>query len=299
MIQDAGCPLCGENNLSVQYILADPTYRTAQCRACDFVFMNPYPSDSFLQDYYRSRVLYGTEGGTKEHFGRAIDDRRRLIENLLTAHGARLRDGYALDFGAGAGIAVAALDALGFEAIGIEENPQSPATALRLFGVKIVNKELGDVPDGIRLFTIFEVLEHIKYPKRFLATVHERLAPDACIIGSVPNYTGIGRYLNGTSSIALAFPEHVNQFTKRTLNRTLAESGFEVLYIGFPPPYGVSLTLGFRKYLENRYSLGISIRRLISVITFLKKFAIYPPLNIFAERTGFLGHGLVFMARKR
>ena len=118
------------------------------------------------------------------------------------------------------------------------------------------------------------------------------------MIGSVPNYNGIGRYLHGTRSIALIFPVHLNQFTKASLRRTLMQGGLEVLYIGFPPPYGVSLTLGARKYLMNRFGSNSATRALVTALTALKKYVLYPPLNLFAETTGLLGHGLVFAARK-
>ena len=79
------------------------------------------------------------------------------------------------------------------------------------------------------------MLEHIKYPKNFLSDVSREMSDGAIMIGAVPNYNGIGRILYGTRSASLIFPEHVNQFTKQSLAKTLRESGFEPLYIGFPP----------------------------------------------------------------
>lgn len=218
-----------------------------------------------------------------------------LLSRIPGAHG----HGRAIDFGAGVGIAVAALRDLGFDAMGLEKNPHASATGRRLFGVEITNGILEDVQEGVDLFTMFEVLEHIKHPVDFVRILAGKLSSGGCLIGSVPNYDGIGRHLHDTRSIALAFPEHVNQFTRPTLRRTLEEGGLNVVYIGFLPPYGVSLTLELRKSVRRRFGDGVGPRMMIAALNLLKRYLLYPPLNLFAERTGLLGHGLVFIAHKR
>ena len=132
---------------------------------------------------------------------------------------------------------------LGLKSLGIETNPQAQATGRHLFNAEIKDLILEEMPGDLDLFTMFEVLEHIKYPRDFLKAVRARMKETGAVIGTVPNYNGLARYLRGKHCIALAWPEHVNQFTRQTLRRTLEGAGFDVVYIGFPPPLGVVFTL--------------------------------------------------------
>jgi len=132
-----------------------------------------------------------------------------------------------------------------------------------------------------------------------MADVRSHMVPDGIVAGSVPNYNGLARYLRGKNSIALVWPEHVNQFTRRTLAETLRGAGFEVAYIGFPPPYGVVITFGLRAWLRATLPAGAMRDAAVRSVTWIKKYFAYPLPNYFAEKTGLLGHGLVFVASNR
>ncbi|ESQ83225.1 hypothetical protein AEAC466_13315 [Asticcacaulis sp. AC466] len=295
---DAACPSCQSRDLNIEYELIDPTYHTARCRRCGFIAMHPYPSDRFLHDHYKSRELYNA-GNEASSYDRAVADRSALLQGLLTRAGITDTTGRSIDFGAGVGIAVAAQKALGFDAAGIETNPSAQAVGREIFGVDIRDMDMKDMPNDLKLFTVFEVLEHIKFPGDFMAEVRGHMAPNGVVAGSVPNYDGMARYVRGKHSIALAWPEHVNQFTRKTLADTLKSAGYEVVYIGFPPPYGVVIKLGLREWLRKGVGEGPFLNVLIQVLTWVKKYIAYPLPNLIAEHTGLLGHGLVFVAINR
>lgn len=300
--EDTGCPLCGGKRFVTRYRL-EPGFRTVRCRDCRFVFLHPYPSEAFLADHYRSRTLYGQYSQRREDYDRAVADRAALIRNALmnnnlSSHPGFSFDGRALDFGAGVGIAVAALRDLGFEAAGLEMNPQAQAAARALFDVDISDRDLGDIAPGLRLLTLFEVLEHIRYPRAFLQQVRDTLAEGGAIVGSVPNYNSFARYALGRRSVALAFPEHISQFTASSLRAVLEQAGFRVGYIGSPPPYGVVITLDLRRRLKARFGQNRATEAISNMLTFIKKHLIYPLPNLFVRRTGWLATGLVFMAYK-
>lgn len=295
---DNACPSCQRSQLALQYALTNPEFHTAKCRDCGFVAMHPYPSDAFLERHYKDRELYNSEAD-ESAYARAVADRAKLIEGLLKRAGKAGATGKAVDFGAGAGIGVAAQMSLGFKSLGIETNPHAQSVGRRLFNAEIVDLRLDEMPGDLALFTVFEVLEHIKYPREFLAAVCAHMEKSGTVLGTVPNYNGLARYIRGNHSIALAWPEHVNQFTRDTLRRTLEEAGLDVVYIGFPPPYGVVFTLGLRAWVLKHLKPSAVARKTASVITWIKKYIAYPLPNMFAEKTGFLGHGLVFVATRR
>ncbi len=295
---DNACPSCQSGDLDLKYALEDPSYHTARCRVCGFIAMHPYPSDSFLHDHYKARDLYNA-GNDSASYARAVADRAALIQGLLARAGIHDLTGKAVDFGAGVGIAVAAQTSLGFEALGIETNPKAQAVGREVFGVDIRDIDLKDMSGDLTLFTLFEVLEHIKYPREFMAQVRSHIEPGGVVAGSVPNYHGLARYMRGKHSIALAWPEHVNQFTRATLADTLRGAGLDVVYIGFPPPYGVVFTVGLRAWLRKTLPDGWLSEGAVKMATWIKKYIAYPLPNLFAERTGLFGHGLVFVAANR
>lgn len=128
--------------------------------------MHPYPSDAFLHAHYKARELYNA-GQDSSSYGRAVADRASLIKSMLERAGVKTTSGSSVDFGAGVGIAVAAQASLGFTVLGIETNPHATRAGRETFGVDIRDLTLDDMPNDLRLFTLFEVLEHIKYPTEF------------------------------------------------------------------------------------------------------------------------------------
>lgn len=296
--EDTACPSCQSRDLKIEYTLTDTAYHTAKCRQCGFIAMHPYPSDDFLHEHYKKRALYNADFEASG-YERGIADRAALLQSLLTRAGVTNMAGKSVDFGAGVGIAVAAQKILGFDAIGIESNPNAQAFGRDTFDVDIRDIELEDMPSDLKLFTLFEVLEHIKFPADFMANVRAHMSSNGVVAGSVPNYNGLSRYTRGKNSIPLAWPEHVNQFTRKTLNDTLTSAGYHVVYIGFPPPYGVVFTVGLRNWLGKMLGQGMLLKFMIRTVTFIKKYIVYPLPNLFAEKTGLLGHGLVFVAVNR
>ena len=119
------CPLCGGLETATLYTLVDPAFVTARCKACRFTFMNPYPTDEFLHAYYLSTKLYGFGSDDPEAYRRSMEDRVVLFDTLFRVAGLTPGTGFAVDFGAGMGMAVAALKQLGFDASRHRKEPAS------------------------------------------------------------------------------------------------------------------------------------------------------------------------------
>jgi SAM-dependent methyltransferase len=204
----------------------------------------------------------------------------------------------AVDIGAGSGYVVKAFDNLGLNGLGLELNPNSPAKARALFDVEVRNCNLDILKtSSVSIFSIFEVLEHMTEPVNFLRNVRSYLKEDGLLIGSVPNYKGLGRYIFGKNSIALAQPEHVIYFDVMTLQQTLIKSGFEPIFVGPRKPTQVVIGFGLRQWILKNFGRNAITRSTSSCLGQLKKHFAYPLFNFFVERTGKLAHGLTFIAR--
>jgi len=261
--------------------------------------MNPMPDISWLENYYRQRALYGAESDFAEDYSNSIIDKQSIFNELLPPNFSDDPAGkLAVDFGAGSGYVVKAFCNSGLDGIGLELNPSAPSKARALFDVDVRNGGLELLADSsATIFSIFEVLEHITDPVGFLRQVRSKLNLDGLLIGTVPNYYGLGRYIFGIDSGVLTQPEHVIYFDLSTLDKTLRAAGYVPLFIGPYKPNHVVIGFGMRQSIYKYFGRNFFTNFLAFCIGQTKKYLVYPLVNMFVEKTGKLAHGLTFVAR--
>jgi 2-polyprenyl-3-methyl-5-hydroxy-6-metoxy-1,4-benzoquinol methylase len=145
-----------------------------------------------------------------------------------------------LDAGCGTGFIAAQIARLGHSVLGVDASREGVEIArhesphLR-FEVRSVYDDLADLapPTGWDLIVSLEVIEHLFSPMRFLQNMHRHLRSDGTLILSAP-YHGYVKNLaisivNGWDlHHTVHWPcGHIKFFSHRTLNRVLADSGFE------------------------------------------------------------------------
>ena len=59
------------------------------------------------------------------------------------------------------------------------------------------------------------------------------LKNDACVIIKVPNYDSVNRKIRKEKWCGFHFPDHVNQFTPKTLLKMVKDTNYEVLKFNF------------------------------------------------------------------
>ena len=109
---------------------------------------------------------------------------------------------------------------------------QSQEKVAPLYGRVILTNALDGIGefdrDSIHVATMSSFLEHECRPLRLLRRVHPILATGGVIILKVPNFACWNRMLRGRRWCGFRFPDHVNYFTPRTLQRLAEEAGFTV-----------------------------------------------------------------------
>ena len=155
-----------------------------------------------------------------------------------------------LDVGAHVGRLIFLARELGWQAEGVELNPQTGGFAARRTGLPIHRKNIQDLALEGRHFdaiTIIDVLEHIPEPIPILRGIHALLADGGWVAVKVPH--GPSQYLKervrarlqrGYRATLADNLVHVNHFSPDALRRALASAGFDEisLYVGAPesPP---------------------------------------------------------------
>jgi len=157
-----------------------------------------------------------------------IDDQWGFRWRRLAGAIARLRPGAELlDVGAGNGyfVAVARRD-FGLRAEGWEPSATEAEFARKFLGVELQGLPLESCAGRFDAVTAFNVLEHVKDPHEFLATVLRCLRPGGIVALTTPNPGCIHRRLKGLDRWSMVCPpHHLNLFTRKALESLLESHG--------------------------------------------------------------------------
>jgi SAM-dependent methyltransferase len=239
------CSLCGEKMPQPFIAVRDNrtsrfagTFEYARCDRCGLVSIRPLPDhDAAISGHetgYRDVVAQAETrpAPTRGHLG-ALVAVTRYLWHLVDGMPALDRlpiHGRVLDVGSGTGEHVAELLRLGFEAVGIEPNPEAVALAQRR-GLPVStgsSEEPGYPPGSFDTLILNQVIEHLVDPVRAIAMLRSLLRPDGRMIVLTPNVSGWPRRAFGVEWAHWHPPYHVHLFGARQLNRALTEGGLQV-----------------------------------------------------------------------
>ncbi|MCC7421115.1 MAG: methyltransferase domain-containing protein [Planctomycetaceae bacterium] len=122
--------------------------------------------------------------------------------------------------------------------VGIELDPgAAQRAAARLDDVRRMNLEedVADFAAGqFDCVVCADVLEHLRHPERLLEKIREWLAPDGCLVSSIPNirhHSVLTSLLAGNFTYepaGLLDETHLRFFTRREIEKLLFRAGFEI-----------------------------------------------------------------------
>ena len=243
------CPLC--NSSQVKFVgkpqisaeaapFVREDYRIAECNLCIFYFV--FPEIKFTQEEWAE--LYGKEyfpeiprwwkNKRKEH----REKRLGLLQKYSPGKVIRF-----LDIGCGEGYVLADAHKKGWEVYGVDIYDNrldiSKSSGIFFFGGDIFQASFpADFFDCIYLDS---VLEHLKDPVALLKEAYRILCPGGVLYLGVPNedslfndarkliFTMLGRRGISVRTKPFKSPYHVVGFTLRSIKKTLAESGFDIV----------------------------------------------------------------------
>jgi len=265
----AACPVCGVTaraplwrGLTDRVFGAAPgTWELMRCAGCASAYLDPRPTPASIgraydvyythgeagplprvamqdlrqalaNDHLRARWGYDVKPATRggRHIARVLRLRGatadREIRHLPARPGGRL-----LDIGCATGAAVARMSALGWDAEGLDPDPEAIAVAERN-GIKVTRGTLADVDDAehagaFDAITLSHVIEHLHDPAAELARIHRLLKPGGLLWIATPNLESLGHRRFGPDWVGLDPPRHLVMFTTASLAGLLRRTGFE------------------------------------------------------------------------
>jgi 2-polyprenyl-3-methyl-5-hydroxy-6-metoxy-1,4-benzoquinol methylase len=196
---------------------------------------------ALANDHMRARWGYDvtptTTGG--RHLARLLPLRGAIVDREIRHLPARA-GGRLLDVGAATGAAVARMSALGWDAEGLDPDPEASAVAERA-GIKVTRGTLADLDDAdhaeaFDAVTLSHVIEHLHDPAGELARIHRLLKPGGLLWIATPNLEALGHRRFGPDWVGLDPPRHLVLFTTGTLAGLLRRTGFEPAPTPTPAP---------------------------------------------------------------
>ena len=240
MVLENKCRLCGETPLSLLLALGnhpvahrflkradDKEYEhdltLLTCDRCGLIQINdPIPPDELYTHYN-----WLSSWKPQLHISRLID---LIQQHMELGAGARI-----LEVGCNDGTFLAALQSKGFShLLGVEPAKDAEASArekgLRTinayFNQELANKNVAqDRPYD--LFVVRQVLEHITPLDEFRSAIQTVTTPNGYVLIEVPDFD----FCLDNVDYSAIWEEHVNYFTKETLEKYLNQAGIELLHV--------------------------------------------------------------------
>jgi SAM-dependent methyltransferase len=143
-----------------------------------------------------------------------------------------------LEIGCGDGRLLSALQAAGWQVLGVERSPDA-ALAARHRGVDVCVADviaLGLPTASCDLVIFWHALEHLADPRAALQEARRLLRDGGRLVVAAPNLASWQARLLGVRWYHLDVPRHLFHFTPPTLERLLQETGFQPVAWSFHQP---------------------------------------------------------------
>jgi SAM-dependent methyltransferase len=220
---DAALPvcLCGSTRYSElisgtydRLLLRDYEFRVVQCLECGLARTVPIPDP---HQYERGCALT-SEGGS---FVGSHDD--MWSDSIAEDVQKRFGVGRLLDVGCHVGNLVAAAEARGFDAEGIDLDPVATAEGRRL-GRRVRTASIEEVEETFDFVVMNQVLEHVFDVRGLLSNVARVLVPGGHLYVLVPYHRGLMPRLMKDRWMGWFPSQHVWHFIPGTLTRVVCEA---------------------------------------------------------------------------
>ena len=208
------------------------TFTLYSCEACRCLFLHPMPDSREIERFYPADYWWNARrsGGLKklESVYRKLALRDH-IAFISKAAGNRSVD--VLDVGCGSGTLLGLLKHRGFRVTGLDFSAEAAAIAKAENGVDVAVGSLEEAhfpAESFDVVTLFHVMEHVTNPRLVLAEVSRVLKPNGVAILQVPNIESWQFKIFGARWYGLDIPRHVIDYSRNSMLKLLADSGFIV-----------------------------------------------------------------------
>lgn len=269
------CEVCGNKDINrfISYIKKE-NYKLLKCEECSFVFIPLFYRKSIPYENYRDEeVLSEVRKGNNW-----LKYKRHSLRISLLKK--QKKKGKLLDVGCGWGHFLYTAKKKGFDSLGIELSELMHSYATNDLNLNVLRQDFfkADVQENsFDIITMWDVLEHIENPKEALEKVNSLLKDDGIFVFQVPQIDSIvaKKQKENWSMISI---EHINYFSKATVETFLRNNGFEPIKIKSSFEFKLFIMFTVLPLLKRRKNKNISKDQISNSErqSFFNKFTKFP-----------------------
>jgi SAM-dependent methyltransferase len=214
---------------------------------------NPRPTGETIGFYYPDDYgpYIGTRIGEGSSEAKVATGISSIIRKVFSQEGNRIpkmAPGRLLEIGSASGKYLCQMEQLGWAVRGIEFSEHAASHA-RAAGLDVHTGTIESAPDPEQPYDLvvgWMVLEHLHDPVAALRRLHSWTRPEGRMVLSVPNASCWSFKLFKSNWYDLHLPNHLFHFTPRTLQRLLAQAGWELQTIHYQQNFATPIaSLGY------------------------------------------------------
>lgn len=242
------CNTCGADDYRVMNQIGE--WPIGKCFRCGTVYVNPIPvfspNNEFSEvskEFQYTQFMHGEiSPEILRHDSAQLQRHCAKITRLTGSDWPKMRF---LDVGCGSGASVKAATDAGWNATGVDLDPQLIACGKRQFDVDLRCTPLldaGFADNSFNFVRLRDVIEHLPNPYAALLEIKRILTPGGVLLLATPNQEGLPTRVRvwlgrGHTKVAtVPPPHHLHGFKPETLSRILHRSGLEVLEVTTTTP---------------------------------------------------------------
>ena len=226
------CPICRSRRIYYAFAIADN--RVVQCHECNFLFLNPQPTDERLAQIYSANYSFASYDLRIAEHATAL--KAATSSDYLDLAETRIRQGGGaktlLEVGCGDGQLLHMAEQRGYSVVGVEFSPHAAARAQsqlkhgRVLVGDLTQLELPD--DAFDICVLADVIEHVHDPRALLETVWRKLRPGGLVLVATPTRDSWSARLMRRNWLEYKI-EHLSYFNRQTMEALLWRTNFELI----------------------------------------------------------------------
>ncbi len=293
------CRLCTTQG---KFLLSKDGFDLFRCLDCGVVFVSPLPSDNFLRQSVYQPGVY--QKNKEQNLANQLPN---LKNKITLANLGRLTIGKKLlDVGCSNGQFMYQAKQMGFEVKGAELNAGTAqiaqANGLEVFIGTLTEANLASATYDV--VTLNDVIEHVPDPINLITECQRLLVDDGVLVIGTPNLDCLFNKLTwqlwrlfGIGWSAVTPPHHLYQFSAKSLNRLLSQSGFKLIKIIFLPTSSLRYELGVTK-LKSNFKQAPDLKKFLQFMFGYMAYIIFYILAKIWSLVGGQNNGLIAFYRK-
>ncbi len=253
------CPACGAVG---EFAFTKYGFDYETCPHCQTLFVNPRPVLEAFARYYQESP--SSEFWATTFYKKTAEARRdkiwkpkaKMVRDALIRYDATKHA--IIDIGGGYGLFAEEMQGFSDQPITIIEPSPHLAKACREKSLFVVEKFLEDVstedlPVGSRVFTSFELFEHLHNPVNFMKHLRSQMNSGDIFIFTTLSGTGVDIQMLWEKSKSVHPPHHLNFLNPDSIKILFERIGLEILDISTPGKLDIEILVNNRALIRDRF----------------------------------------------